>query len=404
MMARPFLWVAFLLACLGPSGTIAQAPDPTDLRSLREELRALRERTQQLERRLSELEAVQRGTPPVPAPVPAPEPVPAPPSPPSAAPVDHPWTPMQPITVARSGQAYMNLSFGTLATAGWSTSPDVTADLELGHHDPSGRGFTLQSAEIALDGAVDPYFRGFGNLCFGLDTEGHTHVGLEEAYLLTTALPGNLQVKAGEFLAEFGRENTLHAQQWNFVDQALVLNRFFGPHGLRNPGARLSWLAPTPFYTELMLGVFNRQGDSAFSFRASDADATHGRASLDRGLRGPGDLLYVPRVVSSFDLSDTQALLVGASAAFGPNNSGADARSQDQTHFRRTALELADGGNRRPPNWRQGRPGDAIPRRCKRHRRRLHPDAGALGEHCGQRAGPLRRTRITALWKSRGIS
>lgn len=82
----------------------------------------------------------------------------------------------------------MNLSFGTLATAEWSTSPDVTEYLELGHHDPSGRGFTVQSAEIALDGAVDPYFRGFGNICFGLDADGETHVGLEEAYSLMARL------------------------------------------------------------------------------------------------------------------------------------------------------------------------------------------------------------------------
>jgi hypothetical protein len=186
----------------------------------------------------------------------------------------------------------------------------------------------LQCAEIALDGAVDPYFRGFANINFGLNPDGETHVGLGEAFLLTTALPANLQVKGGQFLAEFGRQNTQHAYQWDFVDQPLVLNRLLGPHSLRNPGARLSWLVPTPFYTELMLGVFNGQGDSAFSFRAPDYDATHGRTSLDRGLRGPGDLLYVPHLTSSFDLSDTQTLVAGASAALGPNNSGKDTRSQ----------------------------------------------------------------------------
>jgi hypothetical protein len=175
---------------------------------------------------------------------------------------------------------------------------------------------------------VDPYFRGFANICFGLEPDGHTHVGLEEAYLLTTSLPGNLQLKAGQFLTEFGRQNTQHAHQWDFVEQAIILNRLLGPHSLGNAGARLSWLVPTPFFTELMLGVFNGQGNSAFSFRASDSDATHGRTSLDRGLRGPGDLLYVPRVVSSFDLSDTHTIVAGASAAFGPNNSGAEARSQ----------------------------------------------------------------------------
>jgi len=315
--------VAWALAMLLPCITFAQNGESTSIQSLRRELEELRQRTQQLEQKLAEIESARTAAPP--AAVLAPTPSAAPPSTP---PLQQTWTPTQPIPITRSGQDYMNLSFKLLGTAGWSSSPDVTEDLELGHHDPHGRGFTIQAAEIGLDGAVDPYFRGFANICLTLDPDGQTHVGLEEAYLLTTALPGNLQVKAGQFLAEFGRQNTQHAYQWDFVDQPLVLNRLLGPHSLRNPGARLSWLVPAPFYTELMLGVFNGQGNSAFSFRASSTDATHGRTSLDRGLDGLGDLLYVPRLSSSFDLSDSQTLVVGTSAAFGPNNSGADVRSQ----------------------------------------------------------------------------
>jgi hypothetical protein len=40
------------------------------------------------------------------------------------------------------------------------------------------------------------------------------------------------------------------------------------------------------------------------------------------------DLLIVPRIATSFDLTETQTLLFGASAAFGPNNSGPSARTQ----------------------------------------------------------------------------
>ena len=39
-------------------------------------------------------------------------------------------------------------------------------------------------------------------------------------------------------------------------------------------------------------------------------------------MKGIGDMLYVPRIATSVDLTDTQTLLVGASGAFGPNNSG----------------------------------------------------------------------------------
>ena len=36
----------------------------------------------------------------------------------------------------------------------------------------------------------------------------------------------------------------------------------------------------------------------------------------------------MPRLATSFDLTETQTLLLGASAAFGPNNSGPSARTQ----------------------------------------------------------------------------
>ena len=40
------------------------------------------------------------------------------------------------------------------------------------------------------------------------------------------------------------------------------------------------------------------------------------------------DLLLVPRLTTSFDLTETQTIVLGASAAFGPNNSGPSARTQ----------------------------------------------------------------------------
>jgi hypothetical protein len=49
---------------------------------------------------------------------------------------------------------------------------------------------------------------------------------------------------------------------------------------------------------------------------------------LDRDLRGPGDLLFVPRVATSVDLTGNQTLLLGASGAFGPNNTGPHARTE----------------------------------------------------------------------------
>ena len=99
-------------------------------------------------------------------------------------------------------------------------------------------------------------------------------------------------------------------------------------------GAQLSWLAPTPFYTEAFLSVMDGQGGTAFSFRNpgqpdnSGVERYAGRTTLDRGLHGAGDLLLVPRLASSFELSDTQTLLLGVSGAFGPNDTGTDRRTE----------------------------------------------------------------------------
>jgi hypothetical protein len=238
------------------------------------------------------------------------------------------WSPAQPLTVARAGSAYMNISFDTLMDAGWSTAPDPSQQLQLGDHDPIKRGFSLRNAEISFDGAVDPYFKGFANIVLKLDHNNETDIELEETYLQTTSLPANLQLKAGQFFAAFGRQNPQHPHQWAFVDDPIILTRTFGPEGLRSIGAQLSWLAPTPFYTELSLGVFDGQGGTAFSFRnpgeadASGTDRVHGRATSDRNLRGFGDLVYVPRIASSFELTDQQTLVAGVSGGFGPNETG----------------------------------------------------------------------------------
>ena len=236
-----------------------------------------------------------------------------------------PAAPAPPPT--RTSGAYMNVSFVGLADAGWSSATDVPA-LQVGDHDPKVRGFSIPNAELALDGAVDPYFKGFANIVYKLNDKGETGVELEEMYFLTASLPWNLQLKGGQFFLEFGRQNPQHPHSWAFADQPLVLNRMFGPDGLRSQGVRLSWLAPTTWYTEAMLSVVNSAGGTAFSFRSDESADIHGGVPTARGVNRFGDLLFVPRVATSVDLTDTQTLLVGASAALGPNNSGANAGTQ----------------------------------------------------------------------------
>jgi hypothetical protein len=227
----------------------------------------------------------------------------------------------------RAAGAYMNVSFVGLSDFGWSTTPNVAA-LQLGDHDPHVRGFSIPNGELALDGTVDPYFKGFSNIVYKLDAQGETGVELEEMYFLTTSLPWNLQLKGGQFFAEFGRHNPQHPHSWAFVDDPLVLARMFGPEGLRSQGARLSWLLPTSFYTEAMVSVFNSAGGTTFSFRSDESAEIHGGVPFAREVRNLKDLLYVPRIATSFDPTETQTVLMGISAALGPNNAGVSTSTQ----------------------------------------------------------------------------
>jgi hypothetical protein len=238
------------------------------------------------------------------------------------------WSPADPIRVGRGG-TYADLSLVATFAAGGSTASDIEGGTQLGGHDPNQRGFTVQGAEINLQGAVDPYFRGNANLAFLLNAEGESSMELEEAWLETFSLPANLQVRAGQYLTEFGRINTQHPHAWAFVDAPLVNGRLLGEDGLRNPGVRLSWLVPTPFYSELFFGVQNSQGGTAHSFRSDhEGGAFFDRLNGERRVKTISDMMFSTRYTASFDLSDTQTLLGGASAAFGPNSSGSDTDTQ----------------------------------------------------------------------------
>ena len=111
------------------------------------------------------------------------------------------WSPAQSLTVTKAGPAYLNLSLVGDTVFGWSTTPDVET-IEGAHHDPSQRGFTLQGAELTLDGAVDPYFKALVTVPLVLEPGGETVVELEEAWVQTTSLPWNLQVKAGQLFRQ----------------------------------------------------------------------------------------------------------------------------------------------------------------------------------------------------------
>ena len=218
---------------------------------------------------------------------------------------------------------------GLFAVGGSTASEEELESLQGGGHDPHKRGFTVQNVELSISGAVDPYLRGDFHLITFIDAEGETAVELEEAYLTTTSLPGGLQLRAGHYFTEFGRLNPTHPHSWDFVDQPVVNTRMFGADGMRAPGARLSWLAPTETPLDLLAGVQNANGETMTSFLGTEEGAqVGGRPWNVSSVRSLADLMYSGRAQASVDLSGETTALFGASVAAGPNGTGDSGRTR----------------------------------------------------------------------------
>lgn len=224
-----------------------------------------------------------------------------------------------------------DISLNIMSAVGTSTARGhELRDLQGGEHDPRRRGFNFQQAELGIGGAVDPLFYGEAYIVF--DEE---HIELEEAFFITQSMPWNLQLKGGYFLTEFGRVNPQHPHEWYWLDQPIINTRFFSGEGMRGAGARLGWLAPLPWYSQLKFTVQNATDDTMISFLGEghdhdDDDHGHdddhtlgGLDAIDRDeVRSLRDLVYTLRWANSFDLTSDITALVGVSGMYGPNRAG----------------------------------------------------------------------------------
>jgi hypothetical protein len=222
----------------------------------------------------------------------------------------------------------IDVSINTLIAAGWSTESDASLEtLEGGGHDPKRRGFTLQQAELGFKGAVDPYLTGEAYIVFGEE-----NAEVEEAYFTTQTLPHGLQLKAGLFLTEFGRINPTHPHSWYWQDQPFIATRLLGGDGLRSAGARLAWLLPSSWYSELYVSVQNANNETLVSFRgaAQNAGTTIGERPIDTSLdtQSLNDMLYLLRWDNSWDVTNDWTTKLGFSAVAGPNNTGTNGDTQ----------------------------------------------------------------------------
>lgn len=316
--------LALAAPALAEAPAAGEAPDAALLRSVLEENRALRARLDALEDEVrsarDEATAAHRAARQAEAPSPA--------AAAGAGPLAE--------TSAGGGARLqlLDVSVDVLSSAGFSSVPDdELVLLQAGGHDPARRGFNLTNLELSLLGAVDPYLDGEIHLIYFIDPEGESRFELEEAFVTSRMLPLGLeekgvQLELGQMYTEFGRINPLHPHAWDWQDQPLVLSRFFGPDGMRGVGARLGWLLPVPWFSELHGGVQNALGETMQSFLASDEAFEErpvgGRPFASAGTRSLADLVYLLRWVNGFELGADWAGQIGASGLYGPNATGSD--------------------------------------------------------------------------------
>jgi len=195
---------------------------------------------------------------------------------------------------------------GTFGYYGRNAGDFPALGLPVAGDDPSDarQGFNIQELEIAAQSAIDPYLEGAVFLTIP-NLEG---IEVEEAYLVTTALPGNLQVKAGTFRSQLGRNNTQHLHLQNFTRRPLMTALMFGGDGFRGPGAQLSVLLPTPWFATLY--------GEAFGISAPEAPA--GVLTFGGGGRlGPANLTYSAVLEQFFELGESTSILLAANVATG---------------------------------------------------------------------------------------
>lgn len=133
----------------------------------------------------------------------------------------------------------------------WRIAGFIPSGDEVG---PGERSFNLGESELVLSANVDPYFSAMMIAAI----TGENEIEVEEAYFRTLALPSGFTAKAGRFFSGLGYLNDVHAHFWDFVDQPLVYQAFFGNQQAQD-GLQLKWIAPTDLFVEIGAETGNGQ-------------------------------------------------------------------------------------------------------------------------------------------------
>ncbi len=228
-----------------------------------------------------------------PDPSPSPQATPAPPeatpAPPEATPP--PWPPPLPAPGVASSKIF---------------NPDIAVIGDflgaIGDNDSEAAppSLELHEAEASFQAVVDPYARGDFFLAFSEE-----EVGVEEAFITFTSLPGNFLLKVGKMRAAFGKVNQMHNHVLPWTDRPLVTQDLTGgEEGISDAGLSLARLFPNPVV-----------------FLEATAEVYRGESEIFRA-PSRGDVTWVGRLRAYRDLTESSNLDLGGSLAWGHNDTG----------------------------------------------------------------------------------
>ncbi len=182
-----------------------------------------------------------------------------------------------------------NPSVGVILNGKFSNFSENSSEIKgfgIGEEGERGsEGLSLGESELNFSASVDDKFKASMTAAI-VREDGSDKVELEEAFVQTlpgAGLPDGLSVKAGRALWTLGYMNENHAHVDDFADRPLPYRAFLNK-AFNDDGIEVSYVLPTPFYSEIGGGAF--RGDD---FPAGSSDG-EGASSYSTFARIGGDI------------------------------------------------------------------------------------------------------------------
>lgn len=174
--------------------------------------------------------------------------------------------------------------------------------------------FMLEELEIAIQGYLNPFAR--ADVFLAKPGAGEDPLEIEEAYAtVLRGLPFDMNLRAGKYLVEFGKINTVHPHVWDFVSRPASIERFLGEEGVNDIGVSASILLPTgDMYSRLNIDLFD--GGTLNTLDPLSGDAAGGVGLTDT-LAAVTRNGVASRVMMFFPVGESSDLEVGVSGMTG---------------------------------------------------------------------------------------